>query len=382
MKTYLTGATLVLTDRVVPDAGLVIEDGVIAAICPDGAADAVEVDLGGQWLIPGLVDLHSDAIEKDIEPRPNVRFPFAFAFAQADRRNAAAGVTTSFHALSFAEDEFGIRSAGIARDSAFAIRELAPGGLVDNRVHCRYEITDPNTADAVLELVEAGIAGLVSFMDHTPGQGQFRDMVAYRHYMIGTYGCDDATIEARVAYKRRHAEGAAARVARIAAAARDRGIPLASHDDDDPDRVAAMASLGITISEFPINPVTAQAAAEAGIATLFGAPNVLRGASQSGNMKAREAIAAGVAHGLCSDYAPATMVAAAFRLADSGALPLPEAMRLVSANPAEAAGLTDRGAIALGRRADLAAVAHPGEWPAVTRCWVAGTEVFRAGLPI
>lgn len=375
-KTYLVGARAVLADQEV-DAAVLIEDGRVAAINPESAPGAEEIDLRGRLLLPGLVDLHCDAVEKDIEPRPGVLFPIDLAVAQADKRNAAAGITTAYHALSFNAAEIGVRDVALAAEIARHIHGFR-GGLIDNRVHCRYEITDPEGVTQVVALIDDGVADLVSLMDHTPGQGQFTDVASFRDYLAQTYDTSAAELDDILVRKRANAGSAAARIETVAAAAKARGLPLASHDDDSPARVQAMAALGATISEFPIDLDTARAARAAGLEVVFGAPNLVRGASQSGALKALDAVRAGAATCLCSDYAPAMLLAGAFVLVDQGVLSWPEAARLVSLNPARAAGLNDRGEIAIGKRADLIAVDAVDGWPRVERLWVAGREAYRA----
>lgn len=375
-KTYLVGARAVLADREV-DAAVLIEDGRVAAIDPESAPGAEEIDLRGRLLLPGLVDLHCDAVEKDIEPRPGVLFPIDLAVAQADKRNAAAGITTAYHALSFNAAEIGVRDVALAAEIARHIHGFR-GGLIDNRVHCRYEITDPEGVTQVVALIEDGVADLVSLMDHTPGQGQFKDVASFRDYLAQTYDTSAAELDDILVRKRANAGSAAARIEAVAAAAKARGLPLASHDDDSPARVQAMAALGATISEFPIDLDTARAARAAGLEVVFGAPNLVRGASQSGALKALDAVRAGAATCLCSDYAPAMLLAGAFVLVDQGVLSWPDAARLVSLNPARAAGLEDRGEIAVGMRADLIAVDIVDGRPRVERLWVAGRMAYRA----
>jgi alpha-D-ribose 1-methylphosphonate 5-triphosphate diphosphatase len=376
-REYLTRARVVLGTEIVADAGVVVEDGRIAAIAPVHSGAAKETDLGGDLLLPGLVDLHCDALEKEIEPRPKVRFPVPFAIAAADRRNATAGITTVFHAVSFATGEFGVRSAQFAAEVVHAIRRERAACLVDNRIHCRYEITDPAGYGALGALLETGAVDLLSFMDHTPGQGQYKDPNVYRAYMRKQYQDSEEAIEARIEAKRNEASQASARVEELATTARRAGIAMASHDDDEADRIAWHRRLGVTISEFPVRREAAAVARDAGLVTVFGAPNVLRDASQSGSVRAREMVASGLAGALCSDYAPMTMLAATFALVDAGILDLPAAVRLVTANPAKAAGLADRGDVSVGKRADLVAVRPRDGRPEVVGSWVNGEAVLR-----
>ncbi len=378
MKTYITRARIVLFDEILEDASLLIEDGMIRAICPESDCGAARtINLGQQLLMPGMIDLHCDALEKEVEPRPNVPFPLDFACAQADKRNAAAGVTTVYHALSFANDELGVRNNLMAAQIARSVHAWQPHGLVDNRVHCRYEITDENGLPILKQLLQENAMHLISMMDHTPGQGQFKDMAAFSHYLSRNYKKTADEVAVIVERKLEAASGAFERMSELANAAHKAGISVASHDDDSADRVATMRSIGADISEFPVTLAAAKAAKAAGMYTIYGAPNIVRGMSQSGSMRAIDAIKEGVADCLCADYHPATLIVAVMKIAEQGILNLPQAVRLVTSNPAKAAKLEDRGVIAEGKRADLVAVGHPGGLPQVTAAWVHGQQAFR-----
>lgn len=375
---YLTGARVVLRDAVLEDAAVLIEDGVIAAINPTSGNGAQTIDLRGKTLIPGMIDLHCDALEKEVEPRPNVHFPLDFACAQADKRNAAAGVTTVFHALSFANEELGVRNNAFAASVARAVHAWNPHGLVDNRVHCRYEVTDPTAPEILLELILRDEMHLLSVMDHSPGQGQFKDIANLRDYLARTYKKSEAELDTLMQKKLANAEGSMTRIRLLIEAANKKGICIASHDDDTPEKVETLHALGVGISEFPINLESARAARERGMSTVFGAPNILRGKSQSGAIRALDAIMAGVADCLCADYHPATLIVAVFRLPELAGIGLADAVRLVSTNPAKAAGLSDRGEIALGKRADLVSVAHINGLHQASSVFSAGKLVFEA----
>lgn len=373
---YLTGAQVVLENETLNDAAVLIEDGRIVAINPSSSAGAQEIDLSGQILMPGMIDLHCDALEKEAEPRPGVHFPFDFACAQADKRNAAAGITTIYHALSFANAELGVRNNATAAELARAVHAWQQHALVDNRVHARYEITDPTAPEVLNELLNHDEIHLMSFMDHTPGQGQFKSIDAYRSFQLRTYKKDEAEFEALLAEKLAQGEGAAARMEQLAQHARELGIPLASHDDDRHEKVDVVKALGVSVSEFPINLETAIAARAAGLSTLFGAPNVVRGKSQSGSMRALDAVREGVADCLCGDYSPAALLPAVLQLPELAGIKLHQAVALVTCNPARAISLNDRGSIAVGKRADLLAVRYLGGLPQVSRVWSAGLPVL------
>lgn len=379
MKTYITNARVVLADSIIEEGSVLIDDGKIVTINPKNVTEDVKViDLEGKVLMPGMIDLHCDALEKEVEPRANVYFPLDFACAQADKRNANAGITTVYHAVSFAHEELGVRNNNFAADIARAVHEWQPHGLVDNRVHCRYEITDETGLPVLKKLLEDNAMHLISMMDHTPGQGQFKDMAAYRDYLTRTYKKTADEVDVIVERKLEAASGAFGRMQELAFCAHEAGISVASHDDDSVERVETMNGIGADISEFPITLEAAQAARAAGMSTIFGAPNILRGKSQSGSMKAIDAIHAGVADCLCADYSPASLIVSIFKIPELSDLDLPAAIRLVTLNPAKAAQLGDRGEIAVGKRADLIAVGMPGGLPQVTDVWSNGKVAYHA----
>ena len=239
-------------------------------------------------------------------------------------------------------------------------------------------ITDISAMPYITTLLDEGCVDLLSIMDHTPGQGQFKHLETYIAYMVNNHGITREAAEQAAEEKSRSRDSADHRVLAVMQRAKNLGIPTASHDDDDPQRVTAMKQLGASMSEFPINLATARAAHEAGLSTILGAPNVMRGGSQCGNMRAFDAIAAGVCDCLCADYAPSTMLAAVDCLVSRDGIALHDAVRLVSLGPAYALGLHDRGEIIEGKRADLISIAHPDAHATVSGTWVEGRQVFGA----
>jgi len=376
MTQHLDNARIV-TPSGIHLGSLTIEDGSITALGADAPKGAMCRDLGGDLLLPGLIDLHGDAIEKEVEPRPNAFFPLPVALGAIDRRMAAAGITTAYHGISFAEGELGVRDVDFAETLARALHGFI--GAVDHRVHIRYEVTDAGSEARVMRLLNERVAALLSFMDHTPGQGQFKDAAAYGSYLSRVYAQSAGQIAEKISAKKAQAAHVADRMTRLAALARAQGVALAGHDDEGAERVGFMAGLGATISEFPLDMATAHAGRDAGLVTLFGAPNVLRGRSQSGALSARDAIAAGVAGALCSDYAPQAMLPALGVLTGDLGMDWPQAMALMAAGPARAASLSDRGAIAPGLRADLIRVRADGAALSVAATWVAGLQVYGFG---
>jgi alpha-D-ribose 1-methylphosphonate 5-triphosphate diphosphatase len=379
---WLTDLQIVLPDRAIERGALRIEGSTIAEIV-EGAPPRAARDraVAGQGLIaiPGIVDMHGDMIEAEAEPRPGAHFPIDLAVLELDKRLAMSGVTTAYAAISFWETvrREKQRSAERAMQMVAAIQALRDDLLVDLYVHARYEVTTPGVAPALAELLDRRQVHLLSLMDHTPGQGQYRDLEQYVDFMAKWRNAHPHEIAAETAERLRLTQGMPsvwAHTTDIVAQALAQGLPLASHDDDTLAKIDLMADLGVTISEFP---VTLEAAAEArrrGMAVAMGAPNVLRGTSHTGNLSATDAIRAGVVDILAADYSPAALLQAAFALVDRGVLPLHEAVKLIGQNPAAALGLHDRGQLAIGRSADITLV-EPGVRPRVR-----GT--IRRGVPI
>ena len=372
-------ATVVGPDAVREHVSVRVEDGFIAEVREGPVRGAGEVvDGRGRLLLPGFVDLHSDAIEKEIEPRPRTLFPVEFAIHELDKRLAACGVTTTYHSISFADGEIGTRSSELASRIVSFVAARAAVLRVRTRVHARFEITDHRAVPILAELIDRGEVQLLSLMDHTPGQGQFREVTSFKAYYGTVYGKSEAELDGIIEAKLRSRLESAPRSVRVLLDhARGRGLPVASHDVDSVEKVRWLSEQGIRITEFPVNLETARAATAAGIHVMLGAPNVFRGRSQAGNLSARDAIAAGDGDILCSDYAPQAMLHAALLLARSGVLPLHAAVNLVSLHPARAVGLDDRvGSIEPGKDADLVLVDPGGEHPHVLRTFVAGRPVF------
>ncbi|BDG20176.1 amidohydrolase (plasmid) [Thermus thermophilus] len=345
---WLSGARLVLPDRVLVEGSVRLEGGRIAEVregfVPQG------VDLRGFTLVPGVVDLHGDSLERELEPRPGVHLPLEMALSAWEARLLASGVTTAYATLAFWEGSGGLREPERALALAAQLAEARPYLHLDLRVHGRYEVSRPRGLKWVEEALGKGLLHLLSFMDHTPGQGQFRDLESYVAYMVRWLGRPEAEVRREVATLSRAAWEALEGLARKARAL---GVPLASHDDDSEARVALMARLGVGISEFPVTLEAARAAKGRGMAVVMGAPNALRGGSHNGNLSAHEALREGFLDALATDYLPDAALRAAFRLAAEGLLDLPRAVALVTRGPALAVGLADRGALVPGLRADL-----------------------------
>ncbi|WP_338665154.1 alpha-D-ribose 1-methylphosphonate 5-triphosphate diphosphatase [Pararoseomonas sp. SCSIO 73927] len=373
---WLDEIRLVLPDRVVARGAVRIEGGAIAEVV-ERAGPAAALTL-----MPGIVDLHGDMIEKEVEPRPDCAFPLDVAVANLDSRLAASGVTTAYAGVSFAEGKKGLRSEERAGELVEAVARLRGHARTDLRVHARFEVTNARAEPVMRDLIARGMVDMVSLTDHTPGQGQYRNVEQYVAYYSRTQNRTEE--EARARAEARMAAPPAWEIARaVTELARGQGLPIASHDDDTPEKVALMHSLGATISEFPVTIEAARAAREMGMATLMGAPNALRGRSMTGNITALLVMEAGLLDALAADYHQGAMLPAVATWVREGRLPLHEAIALLTVNPARAAGLTDRGAIAPGLRADLvlletseAAGAPP---PRVRAVWREGRMIHSDG---
>ncbi len=361
-------------------SSLKVEAGTISKI-KEGAikSGGRRIDAEGRYVIPGFIDLHSDAIEKEIEPRPNTFFPKDVAIFELDKKLAACGVTTIFHALSFAEGEIGVRSNAMATDIIKEVGRLAPKLGVKTRIHARFEITDTGAVPYLEGLLNGGQIHLLSFMDHTPGQGQYKDVASFKNYFGRVYKKSDEELDRMIDRKltaKKHTRSSVQHVIDVCASL---GIPMASHDDDTPERIRWLREKRIGISEFPVNREALKTAREMDIFTCLGAPNVLRGNSQVGNLSARDALSEGYGDIICSDYSPMTILHALFAIVNTGILPLHEAVNLVSLNPASAVGANGRtGSLEEGKEADLAIVDVADGIPRIFRTYVSGKEVFSA----
>ncbi|WP_110650523.1 alpha-D-ribose 1-methylphosphonate 5-triphosphate diphosphatase [Salinicola peritrichatus] len=374
----LTGARLVLDDEVI-DGTLVIRDGRIAAVDSGASQVPSATDCDGDTLLPGLIELHTDNMEKYFQPRPKVEWPGRQAALAHDAQMAASGITTVFDAVSVGDvDEQSMRH-GALDEMCRALSRIMHDGLarVDHRLHLRCEVSHPNTLARFNELSSSPLLGLVSLMDHAPGQRQFVSLDAYRIYYQGKYGLDDAAMEAFMATQIGNSERYSAGHRRaIAATCRERGLALASHDDATLEHVAESFEYGTRVAEFPTTREAAEASHRAGMAVMMGAPNVVRGGSHSGNIAAAELVELGVLDILSSDYYPAALLDAVFKVAAmENGYALPHAVATASRHPAAAVGLDDRGRLAAGLRADLLRVRVIDDHPVVQRVWCAGQQV-------
>jgi alpha-D-ribose 1-methylphosphonate 5-triphosphate diphosphatase len=349
-----------------------LRDGRIVAVDSGGTAVAGAHDLGGDFLVPGLVEVHTDNLERHVMPRPKVSFPMQGAVQAHDAEIAAAGITTVLDAIGVGDPYGeGFRSRDQSALIAVLDRLEAAGSLrADHFIHVRCELPAPNARELFEPFMTEPRLRLISLMDHTPGQRQWSDIQHARTYYTGKKGWSDSKFEEEVRIApQRQAQHAAPNRAWFAAFAREQGVALATHDDTTLDHVDEAWALGAGMSEFPTTLQAARHAKHKGLATVAGAPNVVRGGSHSGNVSAIELAREGVLDALSSDYVPGSLLLAAWLLERDAGFTLSEAMALVSLNPARACGLHDRGAIAAGLRADLVRVKDLDGLPVVREVW-------------
>jgi alpha-D-ribose 1-methylphosphonate 5-triphosphate diphosphatase len=368
-----TNATVVLPDKSLYGSVLV-ENGLIADIQPGRAQGARQIDLDGDFLLPGVVDLHTDNLERQVQPRSNTRWPSRSALLAHDAQCAAAGVTTVLDALcvgdlGFDEDRTRTCTEGVADLTA-----LAPAGLLkaDHYLHLRCELPAEGLLDLLDGVLSNPLVRLASLNDHTPGVGQYADLVRYRA-MRKRDGEAEDRIDGRIAeLQTQRARLRGPNRAGVLARTRSCAV-LASHDDRTEADVSENLADGVPIAEFPVTMAAARAAKAGGQTVIGGAPNIVRGGSHTGNVAVLDLLRAGLVDALASDYVPASLVEAGFIAArDIG---LPDAWRLVSDAPARMARFADRGRIATGLRADLVRVRVHHGLPVVRQVWVRGERV-------
>lgn len=374
MNITLSNARIVTADEVF--TGTVrVEDGRIADVSHGNSATPDAIDCGGDYLIPGLVELHTDNMEKHMMPRPGVEWPMLSAMLIHDAQVAAAGITTVFDSIRIGEVEAKATKPLSIAAIIQAIRQGMEAGLMraDHLLHLRCEIAADDVIDELTPLLDEPLLKLLSIMDHTPGQRQWTNVDKFRIYTQKNAHWDEAklqsVIEELTALQQRNS---VPHRRAIVGFARERGIAVASHDDTTVEHVDEAVADGVSISEFPTTAEAARAARAHGIGIMMGAPNVVRGGSHSGNVAAAELARLGLLDALSSDYVPASLLYAAFLLRDQAGWSLPEAVATVTKNPARMAKLDDRGEIAPGLRADLVRVRETEHIPHPVMVWVGG----------
>ncbi|MGH3945359.1 MAG: alpha-D-ribose 1-methylphosphonate 5-triphosphate diphosphatase [Pseudonocardiaceae bacterium] len=360
----------VLPDRVLDDARIAVRDGRIAEVGPHPAGASADADGGGLLCLPGLVDVHSDGLERERAPRPGAELPWKFALLSFEGKLRAAGVTTVFHGASFEQgtSPTTTRSVDTARELCRVVTGRGPGP-VDHRILHRIDVRCAHGLAALQDhLARLDGRAVVSHEDHTPGQGQYTDRRYYERFVMGTKSLTEEQarqhVDELIAERDARADVRDASLQWLGGQARSGAVHLFGHDPTSAAEIDALAARGGAVAEFPTTVEAAAAARERGMPVVMGAPNVLRGESHAGNASARELAQRGLVTALASDYLPSGLLGAVFTLA-AAVTTLATAVHLVTGGAAEAVGLADRGALAEGQRADLVLIEAGNPWTVV-----------------
>lgn len=376
----------IITEKeIIEGHAVIVENDRIRAIVPEQEAlqsKGEKLDANGGYIAPGFIDIHSDYIESIVSPRPTSMMDMDISLREAEKILISHGITTMFHSLSFYKDDIfhskPIRSPENAQKLVEAIgRTHTRPHLIRHRLHARFELDNIEQIDRLIENIKEDKVHLLSFMDHTPGQGQYRDLEVFRKTMKGYQDISDEEVSGVIVERQTREQMTLEKMAEVAQFAIEEGIAVASHDDDNIEKLQLIQSFGTTISEFPITLAVAKEAKRLGLRTIVGAPNVLLGGSHSGNLSAKEAIDTGVADILCSDYYPASLLHAVFDLHDKYGMDLGEMFQMVTLNPAKAVRMDDEiGSIKPGKKADLLVIEQLEDgYPTLTKTMVNGTLI-------
>ncbi|TVY10356.1 alpha-D-ribose 1-methylphosphonate 5-triphosphate diphosphatase [Paenibacillus cremeus] len=383
LGTWIINAYLVLPNKV-SMGNLFITGGTITNIVEGEAphsfidSDKHEViDAQGAYVLPGLIDIHCDAIEKEVQPRPNTLFPMDLALYELEKKLASNGITTMYQSVSLG---VGLSLRGddlLVQLINQIIKYRDERSMIRHRVHLRYELIHLAGLQLAEELIQTGAVDYLSFMNHGPGQGQYKRPGSFEAYVMKNQGVDKEEVKkiADNAIKKQEAINWDDILA-LSQLAHKHQIPIASHDDDSKEAISKALEFGVTVSEFPLNLETAAYAKEKQLFVCVGAPNVVRGGSHDKNMRAIDAIHAGTAHILCSDYLPSSLLAAVFVIPNEN-ITLSEAVNMASLHPAQVMGIDKRfGSIEQGKAADLLLVKSINGYPWIKRTIVDGTTVY------
>lgn len=377
----LTNGKIVTEDGILQGYDLLIENDVIRKIAEKGSLRTIgieKIDVKGSYIAPGFVDIHSDYIENMASPRPTSVMDFNISLREAEKVLLNDGITTMFHSLSFYGLDLFENKPVRKRENVIKLMDVInkthnEKHLIRHRFHARVEIDSIDEVENIKNYIKEGNVHLLSFMDHTPGQGQYRDIDTYRKILKGYKNVSDSEIDEMVEARRNKATITVDVMKEIADLAKERNIAIASHDDDSVEKIDFVKELGASISEFPITADVARAAQKEGMLTIAGAPNVLLGKSHAGNLSAAEAIQEKCIDILCSDYYPAAMLHAIFKLNENYGIDLCEAFKYVTINPAKAVKMENViGSIKEGKKADILIIEKLDEIPVITSVFVDG----------
>lgn len=384
----ITNGTIVLEDSLLENAALLIEDDTIKKIMSKHEVEQYGteynvLDADGGLIAPGFVDIHSDYIETVVSPRPTAMMDFNIGLRESERILITHGITTMFHSLSlYKEQDFGVKAIRQPKHANRLIEAInathTSDHMIRHRVHARFEIDNVEMVEQVKEHIRNGKIHLISFMDHTPGQGQYRNLEIYKKTIAGYSELTDAEAEAVIVKRQSKEKITFEQIAEMAEVALEYGLAVASHDDDSIEKLELVKRLGTTISEFPITSEVADAAHDAGLWTIAGAPNILLGGSHTGNLSAAQGIQEGNISILCSDYYPAALIHAIYIMHREHGISLARMFRMLTINPARAVKMDHEiGSIEEGKKADLLLIKTKDNYPAITSVMIDGKIVYR-----
>ena len=386
MVLIIHNGNIVTENEILEGHAVVVSGETIQEIIPEEKLseypNAKWIDANGGYISPGFIDIHSDYIEGIVSPRPTSMMDVNISLREAEKILISHGITTMFHSLSFyREDVFTHKPMRYPKNVQRLVDAIDATHnelrLIRHRLHARFEIDNIDEVDRLVENIENDKVHLLSFMDHTPGQGQYRDLEVYRETLKGYRDISDSDVQTIIAERQNSTFMTIEKIKEVAEIALAKGIAVASHDDDDVAKIDLVKSFGTTISEFPITLEVAKKAKEMGLQTVAGAPNVLLGGSHSGNLSAAEAIKHGCIDILCSDYYPAALLHAIFELHEKHHYDLHEMFRMVTINPARAVRMDDElGSIKPGKKADLLIIERMDDgYPMLTMTMVNGAVI-------
>lgn len=380
----ITDVNIVTPDKIIENGIISIKDGIIVSIEESGLTrDFFSENIingQGRWLLPGLIDLHNDSIEKEIEPRPNTLIPLQIALFSLESKLIYHGITSIYHSFSILEGESAVRTKEKVISNVNEINRLKEYGIIRHMIHARYEITETDFCPIIADMIEKRQIDLLSFQDHTPGQGQNNDLELYRKAMRSKLSVEayQKLLEREKRQIKARASGNVDNCIDILAEkARKFGIPMASHDDDSRETIIKRKNKGVSISEFPVDLEVAKAATEENMFVMVGAPNIIRGSSMSGNLRAIDAINNHAADIICSDYISPAVLHSLFYLYHKYGISLTEAVKMATLNPAKALKLDAKlGSIEVGKIADIILVKEIEQIPFVDDVFVNGALVM------
>jgi len=376
---------IITPEQIIENKILLIDGDKITGL--SDSADGAEkvVNAHGRYIMPGIIDIHSDKIEQYIQPRPTSQVDFEFAIKTCERDLLSAGITTMFHSLSLFQDEIFGKSIIRTKENVQKIADLISNihlrnHLIHHRFHLRIEIDNLEAFDIVSDMIKQGKAHMISFMDHTPGQGQYSDLTVYQDTISKYNGKEIDTLgfDGVLEYHKNKNTLSFEQLKALSKLARENGIAVASHDDDTDQKLELNKKIGVDISEFPISLDVAKSAKAQGFYTLIGAANILRNGSHSGNLSATEAILEDCADIICSDYYPAAILNSIFIMHKKHGIPLPQMVNRTTLNPAKAVKIDNEyGSIETGKKADFLIVDILDGYPVITHTFVDGVAASR-----